>query len=126
MAKDLQENYRPENGNIIVVVATGPDGKKLTTKSSKCGKTRNFCVAVPSLGATSQTAPIVTGALALLMEAVPNLPVKTYVQAILENAKDFGSPKDETGVGLLDVDAAYNWLLKNHHQLTIPDDGFFL
>ncbi len=70
MATGLPENYYPEHGNIIVTVAVDESGQ-LTPKSKRCGNTRLFCVAVPSNGATSTTAPVVTGALALLMEAVP-------------------------------------------------------
>lgn len=115
MATGLHENYYPEHGNIIVTVALDYRGQ-LTSKSRKCGKTRLFCVGVPSNGATSTTAPVVTGALALLMEAVPGLEVQKYIQALLKTASHADDPNEETGMGLINVDEAHKWLLNNQER----------
>lgn len=112
MAKNLGNNYYPEHKNIIVTVAVDSRGN-LTPQSSACGKTKNFCVAVPSLGATSETAPIVSGALAMLMEAHPGLTAENYVEAILKTASTSHAPNNKTGMGMLNVGAAYQYLISN-------------
>lgn len=100
--------YYPSEGNIIVTVAVD-SSNHITTSSSRCGKTRRFCIAVPSPGTTSETAPIVTGVLALLMEAVPGKTLRQYVDAVLRTATPLSNP-DQTGVGLLNAQAAWDYL----------------
>ncbi len=114
MGFGIPDNYYPVHGNIIVTVAVD-ENNRITTTSSSCGiKTHLFCIAVPSPGPTSPTAPIVSGAIALLMEAVPGRPLNQYVHAILNTATPLpDSSPNETGVGLLNVEAAWNYLRAN-------------
>jgi subtilisin family serine protease len=100
--------FDTEYGNVIVTVAVD-ESNHLTSASSRCGHTQRFCIAAPAVGPTSPTAPIVSGAAALLMEAVPGRPIRDYANAILETATPLGSP-EETGRGLLNVDAALRYL----------------
>jgi subtilisin family serine protease len=100
--------FDTEYGNVIVTVAVD-ESNHLTSVSNRCGHTQRFCIAVPAAGPTSPTAPIVSGAAALLMEAVPGRPIRDYANAILETATPLGSP-EETGRGLLNVDSALRYL----------------
>lgn len=61
---------------------------------------------------TSFAAPHVSGALALLLDAYPDLTVDQQRQALLDTSHDLGpaGPDNAFGAGLLDVLAAYNSL----------------
>jgi subtilisin family serine protease len=61
---------------------------------------------------TSVAAPHVAGALALLLQAVPNLPADRQAAALEAGAIDLGAagPDNTYGYGRLDVLAAYRWL----------------
>jgi subtilisin family serine protease len=61
---------------------------------------------------TSLAAPHVGGALALLLNAFPNISVERQESALESSAIDLGAPgpDDTFGFGRLDVLAAYNWL----------------
>jgi subtilisin family serine protease len=61
---------------------------------------------------TSLSAPHVAGALALLLDAYPNLPVTEQRGGLTEGAVDLGTtgPDDTYGHGRIDVLAAYNWV----------------
>jgi hypothetical protein len=107
MAFKVPKGFYPKDGNIIVTVAVD-NNNQLTSSSSNCGETKRFCIAVPSPGPTSPTAPIVSGAIALLMEAERDRPLQRYVQAILDSATPLANPPEQTGVGLLNVEAALN------------------
>lgn len=61
---------------------------------------------------TSLAAPHVTGALALLLGAFPNLSADRQEAALEDGAVDLGPPgvDNDYGYGRTDVDAAYGWL----------------
>jgi hypothetical protein len=104
----INDGHVPIWGNIIVTVAVD-HLNRITPTSQRCGNTHRFCIGVPSNGTTSETAPIVSGALALLMQAFPRRPLSQYVQAILETATPLAQSR-ETGRGLLNAEAAYDFL----------------
>lgn len=62
---------------------------------------------------TSFSTPYVSGALLLLKEAFPNLPGRELNRALFESATDLGDIGDDNiyGNGLIDVFAAYQWLI---------------
>ena len=94
--------------NFIVTVAVDANNH-LTSQSQRCGGARRFCLAIPSTGPTSPTAPIVCGILALLKEAVPGKHAAAYARALLDTATPLGNA-DETGKGLPNVEAALTHL----------------
>jgi hypothetical protein len=61
---------------------------------------------------TSIAAPQAAGALALLLQAVPNLPADRQAAALEAGARDLGAagPDNTYGYGRLDALAAYRWL----------------
>ncbi|MBI4926276.1 MAG: S8 family serine peptidase, partial [Anaerolineae bacterium] len=61
---------------------------------------------------TSLAAPHVSGGLALLLSAYPNLTASQQETALISSAFDLGTigPDDTYGYGRLDLLAAYNWL----------------
>ena len=65
-----------------------------------------------TVSGTSLAAPHVSGALALLLSAFPNLSAVQQEAALISSAVDLGSlgPDDDFGYGRLDVLAAYQWL----------------
>jgi hypothetical protein len=65
-----------------------------------------------SKSGTSVAAPAVSGALALLLSAFPELPADRQEAALENGAVDLGpvGADNDTGYGRLDVLAAYNWL----------------
>ncbi|MHB0877327.1 MAG: S8 family serine peptidase [Anaerolineae bacterium] len=76
-------------------------------------------IRAPSLGGsysvatgTSLAAPHVTGALALLLDAFPGLPVADYEAALSQTTHDLGEAGPDTtfGYGRIDVLAAFQWL----------------
>jgi hypothetical protein len=105
---DLEKGKKPTHLNLIVTVGVDEQGH-LTSESRSCGETKDFCVAAPSHGPTSPTAPIVSGTLALLQQAFPGLPGKTYVDAILKTATLLDAP-ELTGRGLVNAEKAYLYL----------------
>jgi len=64
---------------------------------------------------TSEAAPHVAGALALLLSAHPGLTATQQAAALAAGAVDLGTPgpDDTYGAGLLDVLAAHEWLVAN-------------
>jgi bacillopeptidase F len=81
---------------------------------------------VSALG-TSFSTPHVTGAMALLLNAMSSQGVPVTVSqlesAVSESAEDLGppGPDNDSGAGLLDVVAAYDWLVAN---LDSDGDGY--
>jgi bacillopeptidase F len=78
---------------------------------------------------TSFSAPHVTGAMALLLDAHPNATAAELEQALVETAVDggIGGADNDYGFGLIDVVAAESWLA-NPPMPTCTDsdgDGFF-
>ncbi len=64
---------------------------------------------------TSLAAPHVSGALALLLSAFPNLSAEQQASALINGAVDLAAAgaDNETGFGRLDSLAAYQWMLAN-------------
>ena len=53
---------------------------------------------------TSMSTPIVSGAIALLLEKYPQMTNKDVKLKIMETSRDIGLPKNQQGWGLLDVE----------------------
>ena len=71
---------------------------------------------------TSFSTPYVSGALLLLKEAFPSLPGRELNRALYETARDLGEEGEDNvyGNGLIDVFAAYNWLIEQGNTPTPP------
>ena len=69
---------------------------------------------------TSLATPHVTGAVALLISAYPNLPISIQEMALVNGAVDLGQagPDNTFGSGRLNVLAAYQWVIDNVYPLT--------
>ncbi len=83
--------------------------------------------AVPGTGyqsfdGTSMAAPHVAGAMLLLREAFPNLSGIQLKLALYFSATDLGIPGEDNtyGRGLIDLEAAYNYLLQQGHTPVPP------
>ena len=78
-----------------------------------------------STSGTSLSAPHVSGALALLLNAFPNLAVVDQQAALVNSAVDLGSPGPDNnfGYGRLDVLAAYNAILNPNAPTATPTVG---
>lgn len=113
------------DGLFISVVAVGPDNN-IADYSNKCGSASNWCIAAPGgtedhpimstygentvsgLIGTSMATPVVSGSLAMIMSAFPNLTPQQAVHILFETATDLGAPGvDEIyGHGLVNLEAA--------------------
>jgi hypothetical protein len=73
---------------------------------------------------TSMAAPHTAGAVLLLKEAFPFLPGKELLNALYQSAVDLGPPGEENiyGRGLIDVFAAYQYLIQQGHTPIPPVD----
>ncbi len=71
---------------------------------------------------TSMAAPHVSGAVLLLKEAFPFLDGETLLFALYYSAVDKGEPGEDNayGMGVIDVLAAYHWLLDEGHEPVPP------
>lgn len=78
-----------------------------------------------SLTGTSMAAPHVAGAVLLLKEAFPYLSGSDILRAIYFSATDLGDPGEDNvyGNGLMDLDAAFNYLLGQNHLPARPNYG---
>lgn len=111
---------------FITVVAVDSNGN-ITDYSNKCGSAAKWCIAAPGgtatdpiystangggyadMVGTSMAAPTVSGSLAVLMGAFPNLTPQQAVAILLETAGNAdGSYNETTGHGMLNLDAATN------------------
>lgn len=119
---------------LVSVVALNPDNT-LAAYSAKCGVTKDYCIGAPGgvssvsnqiystvrvadgtegdygydgMVGTSQAAPIVSGALAVIKGAFPHLTNQQVVQILFETATDLGDEgvDDIYGHGLVNLDAA--------------------
>lgn len=120
--KDLAENL------FVTVVAVDKDNN-ITDYSNKCGSAANWCISAPGgtadnpiistvgpnsiggMAGTSMAAPTVTGSLALIMSAFPNLKPQEAVQILFETATDLGDPG---------IDAIYGHGLVNLEKASMP------
>lgn len=116
------DSYKDDYGHLknlmINVVSVGADNK-LSSFSNKCGATADFCIAAPGENivmpgesgmlnvakGTSFSAPVVSGAIAFLMGAYPNLTAEQVTQLIFETATPLGDTS-VYGHGLLNLNAA--------------------
>ena len=110
-------------GSIVVVGASGSDGA-LAGWSNKAGRASPYFVSAPGEGVitdcgekwcrrvsgTSVAAPYVGGALALILEARPDLGGKGAIARLLNGARDEGDPGVDatSGRGRLDIGAAFS------------------
>lgn len=71
---------------------------------------------------TSMAAPHVSGMLALLISAFPDISTESQAAALMNTAIDLGSsgPDNDFGYGLLDALAAYNWLAAGNRVAPTP------
>lgn len=99
--------------SILVTVAVNPRGH-LTRHSRKCtAKLARHCVAVPSHNPTSPTASLVSGGVALLRQAFPDVSAKEIKEALIRTAEPIeGSSPDTTGSGLVRFDRAFESIRK--------------
>ncbi len=116
--------YYPQLSKVMmVVVAVDPSNPtELASYSNQCGVTSNYCLAAPgsniistigtgtttgAMSGTSMATPVVSGAVALLMGAYPNLTAEKVTSLLFETATDLGSTQ-KFGHGLLNLEAATN------------------
>ena len=108
-------------GTWLNVVATDQNNT-IASFSNGCGDTKNFCLAAPGVNivttgnngqydmvsGTSFAAPHVSGAVAVLMGAFPNLTPEQVVTLLLDTATDLGDAgvDDVYGHGLVNLDEA--------------------
>jgi len=80
-----------------------------------------------NLTGTSMAAPHVSGGVLLLKEAFPSLPGSAILRAIYYSAIDLGaSGEDNTfGNGLMDLEAAFQYLIAQGHTPARPNYGRF-
>lgn len=112
-------------GGVIAVGASKADGT-LARWSNRAGEASPFYLAAPGEGVitdcgkeacrqvsgTSFAAPYVAGALALVMEARPELDGRAAARVVLEGARDAGEPGADPvhGRGMLDIGRAFGAL----------------
>ncbi|MEZ5937897.1 MAG: S8 family peptidase [Hyphomonadaceae bacterium] len=121
---------RDANGNVINgVAAAGPDDNKLTPDLPDCSTAiTTDCNDLDDRGdyyyvsGTSFAAPFVAGALAMMLEAFPNLSPETALQAILMTADDYVTSTPDpirgevattgtdevSGVGIMNLERAFS------------------
>ncbi|MCH9852441.1 MAG: S8 family serine peptidase [Alphaproteobacteria bacterium] len=113
-------------GKWISVIAVD-ENNNITNFSNGCGITKNYCIAAPGynvfgptytdtsgsswggVSGTSQAAPYVTGAIALLKQAFPSMDGAQIVTLIFDSATDLGEAgiDDVYGRGMLNLQAAF-------------------
>jgi subtilisin family serine protease len=106
----------PRDKNALIVGAVNSK-HELTALSRIASFSRDFYIVVPSTGPTSPAAPVVAGAVAVLIEKYPLLKAGQFVEAILATATrladaDNSGSGELTGCGLLNVEAADVYLSK--------------
>ena len=119
----LPLNYSSLIGKWLAVVATD-DNDRIADFSNGCGAAKYWCLAAPGVGiwsasvlkinavssrfGTSFAAPHVSGALALLISRLPQMPKPVIKAILLATATDLGESgvDDVYGHGLVNVEAA--------------------
>ncbi len=86
-------------------------------------KTTDLFSLYTSATGTSLSAPHVSGALALILDAFPNLLASEQEAALLNSGVDLGpaGPDDEFGYGRLNVFEAYQWIQGGGEPTPTPD-----
>lgn len=129
---------------MIVVAAVGlKDPTHLASYSNKCGVAAGYCLVAPGgdgvsgseiistigsgnniggMSGTSMAAPVVSGAVAFLMGAYPNLSASQVVSLLFETATDLGDAAT-FGHGLINMDAATAPVGKTSLALTQDVNG---
>ena len=121
--------------DLMVSVVSVDKNNNISNFSNKCGSTKDYCIAAPGdnieltleqsrdnesisyteygkgvteLDGTSFAAPTVSGALAFLLGAYPNMTPSQAIDLIFETATDLGKKgvDEEYGHGLLNLNAA--------------------
>ncbi len=126
-AADYRENQSTLDARLPLVAGTGvgtgtwlnviatDQNNVIADFSNGCGDTKNFCLAAPGVditdagvNGTSFAAPHVSGAVAVLMGAFPNLTPEQVVTLLLDTATDLGAADvdDVYGHGLVNLDEA--------------------
>lgn len=121
--RTLMQDTSSANGLIVAVGAIDPATDQITGFSNRAGDQAQYYIAAPgvnintrglngnlvSVGGTSFAAPHVSGALALLLEAFPNLTGKQAVDLLLKSARDAGTSGTDSvyGRGILDIGRAF-------------------
>ena len=116
-----------EYKDLTVVAVSVDENKEISGFSNRCGSAKDYCIAAPGenlavslaydgsfnhgypdTDGTSFSAPLVSGALAFLMGAYPNMTVQSAIDLIFETATDLGDAGVDAvyGHGLLNMDAA--------------------
>ncbi|MBT3048284.1 MAG: S8 family serine peptidase [Candidatus Thiodiazotropha sp.] len=87
-------------------------GQSITTSAHTSGLPVAWTTQVTG---TSFAAPHVAGGMALLKQAFPNVEVSLLEEALRQSAADLGAagPDNDSGYGMIDLQAAYNWLVLN-------------
>ncbi|MGX6648314.1 S8 family peptidase [Maricaulaceae bacterium MS644] len=118
----------PGAGGFAVAVGAVDDNKLIAGFSNRAGGAENFFLSAPGVrivspgedsddgepqyfrwSGTSFAAPHVAGALALLLQAFPDLTGNEALSILFDSAEDLGDPGPDAiyGVGLLDLEAAF-------------------
>ncbi|MGU9951595.1 MAG: S8 family serine peptidase [Gammaproteobacteria bacterium WSBS_2016_MAG_OTU1] len=126
-------------GKWLVVGAT-QTGDRLASFSNGCGITKFWCLVAPGrslrygpshfISGTSFSAPIVSGALAVLKSRLPSMPMEVVRAILLTTSTDLGVPGVDNvyGWGLVNLSAAINFqgdLLYNPVNLSITTHAGF-
>ena len=115
--------------NLVVSVVSVDSNLQIADYSNRCGTTAQWCIAAPGgtsgspifstsegdgyigLFGTSMAAPTVSGSLAVLLGAFPNLTPQNAVQILFDTATDLGE---------IGVDSVYGHGLVNLEEATRP------
>ena len=101
-----------EDGSVYPEIVAPGDHIKTTDRTSDGLHPDSYSI----VGGTSIAASHVSGAMALLIGAFPDVTVQELEEALKDSAFDLGDlgPDNDYGYGLIDVMAAYEILLESH------------
>ncbi len=104
----LDNAQRVGSGLIILAGAHGPD-RQPTVGTSPAGAGAEWYLSAYSFGGTSGSAPVVSGAAALLAGAFPNLSGAQIAEILMTTADDAGAPGRDPvfGNGILNIGRAF-------------------